>query len=230
MFAFDVMTKDVVTVGPEAKVEDVAALLTERRISGVPVVNGSGAVVGIVSEGDLVHRVLGDHEARRSWWLTLLDDGRGSAREYRRAHGRTAADVMSRTVISVSPYANAVDVARLLELHGIKRVPVIKDGKLVGIISRADVVEALAAHKAAAPKFRPTDDKIRSKILEELGANRWANAAYLDVAVVDGEVTCMGFVPNEDARQAVLLAAANTAQVGSVADELRILQIPLGYC
>ena len=146
MQARDIMTERVITVGPETTVREIATLLLERRISAVPVVEESGEIVGIVSEGDLIHRnEIGTELRGRSWWLRLFDDSAALAERYSKSHGAKARDVMTRDVVSVDETVSLADIAELLETKHIKRVPVIRDGRLAGIVSRADLVRALAA-------------------------------------------------------------------------------------
>jgi CBS domain-containing protein len=159
--ARDVMTAQVVATAPETPVQDVARLLLEHRISAVPVVNADGVPIGMVSEGDLIGRERQDRLAGREWWLALVtgrqpfDD---AFRERLEARDRTAADVMAAPLVTVTEDADLEAVARLLAIHRIKRVPVVRDGRLVGIVSRADLLRALAAglpHAAAADKPKP---------------------------------------------------------------------------
>src|SRR5690348_2151804 len=151
MRAIDVMTTNVITTVPDASVQAVALLLSERGISGVPVVDAGGRVIGIVSEGDLLHRAeTGTErrtERRRARWLDSLASDQDLARDYVKSHGRTAKDIMTREVITIDETTELSDVADLLETKKIKRVPVMRDGKLVGIVSRANLVRALAATK-----------------------------------------------------------------------------------
>ncbi len=146
MQAADVMTRRVVTVPPTATAQEIAQLLVRHRISAVPVVDVDGAVVGMVSEGDLAgHRDMRLDE-RSDWWLQMIAEGTDLAPEflsYIRSGGRQAKDLMTREVVSVGPAAPLEEVARLLQARRIKRVPVIEDGKLVGIVSRANLIEAL---------------------------------------------------------------------------------------
>jgi CBS domain-containing protein len=140
------MTREVVTVGPYTSVPDVAATMVAKRISGVPVLTDSGEIIGLVSQTDLLHRAeIGtERQVRRKWWLGNLADVNALAREYARAHGLKAQDVMSRYVISVRDDAELRDVADILDSHSIKRVPVLQAGRLVGIITRSDLVRALS--------------------------------------------------------------------------------------
>ena len=137
MKAQDVMTREVATVRPETSVREIAALMMEKNISGVPVVSNDGAIVGIVSEGDLLHRAEVGTERKHKWWFQIFADSDAAAREYAKSHGFSARDVMSRYVISVRDDADLRDVADILDSHHIKRVPVLHDGRLVGIIRAA---------------------------------------------------------------------------------------------
>ena len=146
MNARDVMTRDVVSVASDTPMRKIAALLVEKRISGVPVVDGSGAPIGIVSDGDLIGRSEAEREARQDWWLTTLAEGEAVNPEFlARLNYPTARDVMSAPVISIDEETSLGEIAELMAEHRIKRVPVVRDGRIVGIVSRADLVRALVA-------------------------------------------------------------------------------------
>src|SRR5262249_9918567 len=177
MRAMDVMTTNVVTVGPATSVQEVSKILSERSISGVPVVDAANRLVGIVSEGDLLHRVETGTERRpdrrtgrrRSWWLDTIGADEELARDYVKSHGRTARDVMTSEVTFVSDTTELGEIANILESKRIKRVPVVRDGRLVGIVSRANLVRALAAAGPRLSDEIATDDRtIRQKLLTEL--------------------------------------------------------------
>ena len=155
------MTREVVTVAPETPVPEIAQILHAKRISGVPVVAADGSVVGIVSEGDLMRQALAIGEQRCSWWLTFFSDNSALAREYTKTHGRIARDVMTREVISITPTASLADTAKTLERNRIKRVPVIDNRKLVGIVTRANLLQALAA--ANVSQAASVDDRTISR-------------------------------------------------------------------
>jgi len=182
MRAMDVMTTGVITVAPDTSVQAVAKLLCEKGISGVPVVDAADRLVGIVSEGDLLHRVETGTERRpgrlvartRSWWLDTIAAYQELARDYVKAHGRTARDVMTRDVISVTDTTELADIAMLLETNRIKRVPVLRNGMLVGIVSRANLVRAMAVTKSDPAIEADNDDRtIRDKLLAELKGQEW---------------------------------------------------------
>ena len=234
MRAMDVMTREVLTVDADASVKAVATLLSERGISGVPVVDTANQVIGIVSEGDLLHRAeIGTEQRqkrRRSWWLDSLADDR--APEYVKSHGRKVADVMTRDVLTVDEATELAEIANLLETKGIKRVPVIKDGKLAGIISRANLVRALAVAETAGAsrpdakeeetiRNRVQDEMIRTRLQDELNTMQWAKVLPADVIVKD-QVVHIWFcddVPLEQ-RRAVQIAAENLAGVRGLQEHI----------
>src|SRR5690349_20056240 len=162
MRAMDIMTTDVITVDPDMTVQDLAKLLAERGISGAPVVDAAGQLVGIVSEGDLLHRAeIGaarrHRVRRRSWWLDHYASE--TTREYVKDHARTVKDIMTADVSAVSEGTDLAEVAAVLEAKRVKRVPVMRDGKVVGIISRANIVRAVGATKGASPRAGEEDDR-----------------------------------------------------------------------
>jgi CBS domain-containing protein len=232
MRAADVMTTAVITTSPNASVASVAALLLERGISGVPVVDSEGRMVGIVSEGDLLHRAeIGTEQQtrrRRSWWLEAIKSGRDTGlRDYIKSHGRTVENVMTRDVISVSETTELADIALLLETKGIKRVPVVRDGQLVGIISRSNLVRALTATKRdAATQTDINDAAIRHELIAEVVRQKWKHIHAEDIVVKDGVVHLwFSSGQSREERQALHVAAENTAGVSSV--EEHIVAIPL---
>lgn len=221
MQARDLMTTAVVTVSPETLVREIARLLLGHRISAVPVVDTDNRILGIVSEGDLMRRAEMGTEWHRSWWLSLTADVDELAREYVKSHGRRADDVMTREVVTVAEDTPAGEIASLLESRRIKRVPVVRDGRLVGIVSRADLLRGLAAHPPEPEGHSSTDDRaIREQLLRELRASRWASPASVNVVVKDGAVHLWGLVRTEEERQALRVAASNVPGVRAVEDHL----------
>ena len=158
MRAREIMTADVVSVAPETSTREVARLLVARGISAVPVVDATGSPIGMISEGDLISRNDSDRRARRDWWLTLLAEGEELHPDFLatlRDSVQPVRDVMSSPVVTVGEDTELSDIARLLVSHRIKRVPVVRDGRVVGIVSRADLVRALAASEEAERRTPP---------------------------------------------------------------------------
>ena len=226
MRAMDVMTTNVITVVADTSVQALATLLSERGISGVPVVGKDGRLVGIVSEGDLLHRAETGTERRtqrrRSRWLDTFAADQEAARDYVKAHGRSVQEIMTREVISVSDTTELADIATLLETKRIRRVPVVRDGKLVGIVSRANLVRALAMMKNQPTIDADNDDRtIRQKLLTELQGHEWVHMWGADIIVRD-RVVHLWFSDDrsEDERQAVRIAAENIAGVRQVQEHI----------
>ncbi|HFD16842.1 MAG TPA: CBS domain-containing protein [Rhodospirillales bacterium] len=222
MLARDVMTRNVVTVAPDTPVSEIARLLLEKRISGVPVVEPDGRLVGIVSEGDLMRRVEEGGARRGSWWLAMLGIPEERALEYVRTHGRHARDVMTRQVITVSPDTPIGKVARLLEEEHIKRVPVVEDGRLVGIISRADLLRAIASREEA-PPATADDRELRERLLRELEAAGLDYHPYVNIVVSDGIVHLWGLVSSKAEAEALRVAAESVEGVRGVDSHLAVL-------
>ena len=221
MNAADIMTPDVIVARPETPLMELVDLMLTNRISGVPVVD-NGILVGIVSEGDLLRRAETGTEKRRSQLLELVSSTAANAADYVRTHGRRTREVMTADVIAVTPETPMGEIADILETRRIKRVPVVRDGKLLGIVTRANLLRALASSLHAEAVTVNADDRtIRGALLEEFRHHKWASqVAQFDVTVRDGVVHLWGIVRGEDHRQAMLVAAENTAGVKSVADHL----------
>ena len=221
MQAKDVMTTNVVTVTPSTRIQDIAKLLLERKISGVPVVDPDDRVLGIVSEGDLMQRIENETERHRSWWLGFVASREQRAEEYVKSHGTRAGDVMTTDVVTVGEDVAIGEIARILEERRIKRVPVVRDGKLVGIISRANLLHGLAARKEEAPAAPSIDDRaIREAVIGALEKEGWVTHGSLNVIVTDGVVELWGWVESEDERQAFKIATENVPGVRFVEDHL----------
>ncbi|MBT3788234.1 MAG: CBS domain-containing protein [Alphaproteobacteria bacterium] len=221
MRASDIMTTKVVTISPDLKVDEIARVLLEKGISAVPVADENGKVLGIVSEGDLLRRHENHTERRHSSWLSLFTSSEDEARDYAKTHGMTAAQVMTDKIISVDEETLVGDIAQLLEKRRIKRVPVIQDGKLVGIVSRANLLHGLAASKDAGPAAPSVDDRqLRKNILAKLENENWISHGALNVIVTSGAVELWGWVNSEDERKALMIAVETVEGVTSVEDHL----------
>ena len=227
MRAMDVMTSEVITVGQNTSVQTVAKLLAERGISAVPVVDRENRVIGMVSEGDLLHRAETGTERRRSWWLDMMASTNKIAGDYVKSHSGKVRDIMTRDLISVTETTPVADIAILLETNRIKRVPVVRDGKLVGIVSRANLVRALAMTIRQASGTEADDLSIRDKLLAELKAQRWAEVSPANVTVKDGIVHLWSSYLSEQEKRALVVAAENTPGVRRVEDHMRPVPVYL---
>ena len=221
MRAADVMTADVVAVGPETSVEEIARLLLQHRISAVPVIE-AGRLLGMVSEGDLMLRAEAGGTKRRPWWLAMLSDSAVLARDYVKTRGHRAADVMTPGVVTIGEDAPIEEVARLLARREIKRVPVVREGRVVGIVSRADLVRALASRSAPAPVRMPTDGRaLRERVLAAMRAEPWwAGGGHASVVVEDGVVHLWGTAPSPAERTSMRAVAGSVPGVRAVEDHL----------
>ena len=226
MLARDVMTTKVVSVSPDALVSEIANLLLKSRISAVPVVDAENRVVGIVSEGDLMRRPESGTEKRRaSWWLTLFSMPGEMAAEYSKTHGFRASDVMTRTVVTVPEDMTVAEIAQILEKNHIKRVPVVHEAGLVGIVSRANLLHGLATQRQpSAPAGKASDQAIREEILGSLREEPWARLTYANVTVEDGVVHLWGMVESAEEIRALEVAAAAVAGVKSVQNHMNKIE------
>jgi CBS domain-containing protein len=222
--ARDVMVSPVITVDVSATVQDVARLLLQNRISAVPVLDG-GKLVGIVSEGDLLHRAEAGTQRRRSWWLDLVASDAALAADYVQSNSRRVADVMSTRVITATPETPLTEIASLLEKHAIKRVPIVSDGKLVGIVSRANLLQAVASRPGQL-KIEQSDEALRKLITDRLEAQPWAHTYRLNVTVTDGVADLWGMTRSDAERRAIRVTAENTPGVRGVKDNL--VELPVG--
>jgi CBS domain-containing protein len=228
MRAMDVMTSEVITVTEDTSVQSVAKLMAEHGISALPVVDRDNRVIGMVSEGDLLHRAETGTERRRSWWLEMMASTNRLAEDYIKSHGGKLKDVMTRDVLSVTEETPVADIAVLLETNRIKRVPVLRDGKLVGIVSRANLVRALAMTINEPPRGSEADDQaIRARLLAELKAQRWAEVSPANITVKDGVVHLWSSYLSDQEKRALVVAAENTHGVRRVEDHMRRVPVSL---
>jgi CBS domain-containing protein len=221
MKAADVMTRLVVSVTPETPVAEAVRLMLQDNISGLPVVDSGGRLIGIVTEGDFLRRVETGTERRRPRWLEFLIGPGRLADEYVHAHGRKVEEVMTRDVVTVAADTPLDEVVRLMERRRIKRLPVVRGrGEVVGIVSRANLLHALAGIAAEAPPPSADDTAIRNRILAAIDRESWAPRAGVDVMVRNGVVHLWGSVFDDRERQALCVAAENVPGVKAVKDHL----------
>jgi CBS domain-containing protein len=220
MNASDVMTPNVLSVPPDASVATVAQLMLEKRISGVPVIDERGKLAGIVSEGDFLRRAETGTGRRRPRWLEFFMGPGRLADEYVRLSGRKVRDVMTHEVHTVPPDAPLEQVVRLMERHNIKRVPVVDNGKVVGIVTRANLLHAVASFAGEIAPLSAADAAIRDRILAALQDQPWAPVTAIDVTVRNGVVALAGIITDERQRQALRVVAENVPGVIDVEDNV----------
>jgi CBS-domain-containing membrane protein len=191
-------------------------------------VSDQGDLVGIVSEGDLLHRAEAGTGRRRPWWLAILTGRDVLAAEYVREHSFKVADVMTRHVITATPDTSLQDIAHLLEKNGIKRVPIVDGGRLVGIVSRANLLQALASGTKKG-ETAPSDGTIREDVMARLRAESWTRPSLVNVIVQDGTVELWGIVDSQTEKRAVRVAAEVTPGVRAVNDNLIIRPAESGF-
>ena len=229
MKAADVMVSNVITVGGNASIGEVAAILLNNNISGAPVVGEKGELVGIVSEGDLIRRPETGTSKRHSWWLELLSNERTLAAEYVKSHSRKVADVMTPDVITARPDTPLGEIAAMLERNRIKRVPIVEGGKIVGLVSRANILQALASATKKLPSLASADDsQLRKEVVARLAAESW-RPRMLTVTVQDGTVDLWGLVHSVEQKKAARLAAELTPGVRAVVDNIIIQPMGSGW-
>jgi CBS-domain-containing membrane protein len=220
MQAKDVMTRDVVSIGPDATVLQAARLMLQHRISGLPVIDNAGALVGVLSEGDFLRRQETKTERRRSRWLEFLMGPGKIAAEYTHTHGSKVSEVMTDTVQTVAEDTALEDIVELMERHRIKRLPVVRGRKVVGIVTRSNLMHAMVSLARAVPAPAQDDAAIRDSLLAVIEKEKWAPAAMVNVVVHDGVVELWGAVLDDRQRAALKVAAENTAGVKAVKDHL----------
>lgn len=221
MHAVDVMTTHVITAREDTPVHEIASLMLKHRISGLPIVDNDQRVIGIVSEGDLMRRAENVTDARYSWWLATLIPGADRAADYIKAHGSKAGDVMTRDIVTVAEDASLRDVANVLEKNHIKRVPVTRDGRLVGIVSRSNLLQGVATTMPAdlAPGA-PDDRTIRATLTRTLADDAGIDTGVINVIVENGVVQLWGLVDSMEEAKAAQLAAEATPGVKAVENNL----------
>jgi CBS domain-containing protein len=216
----EVMTRKVLSIEPNAGVLQAVRSMLQNKISGLPVVNADGTLVGIVTEGDFLRRVETTTERRRPRWLDFLAGPGRLADEYVHTHARKIADIMTPEPYTVTEDTPLEDVVQLMEKHRIKRLPVVRGKLLVGIVSRANLLHALASLAPKAPASAAADETIRERLLAELERQKWAPVGFLNVVVRDGVVELWGTITDERVRQALVVAAQNVPGVKDVRDHI----------
>jgi CBS domain-containing protein len=224
MKAKDVMTHSVVTIAPEATIREAIKQMIEHHISGLPVVDEDVGLVGMLTEGDLVRRTETGTEAPRRRWVELLLGPGASADEYARSHGRQVCDVMSCDVVTVDRDTQVRDIVRLMEQHSIKRVPVVDGKRVVGIISRANLIAALSEKLELAARKPMGDDEIERRIVAQMKREPWCPWRSVTVVVHDGWVRLEGTLFDERQRKALHVLVAAVTGVKGIDDQLAYIE------
>ena len=219
MRAIDVMVRDVVTVHPDTDVAEAIKLMSEHDVSALPVVAAAGKLAGVLSEADLIHRVEIGTEKHRPWWLEAITAGSTLATEFAKSHGKRVGEVMTSGAITVSDDTPLSEIAALFERKRINRVPVAKDGKLVGIVSRSNLIQALASVVGRMDQHDESDRQIRLDLLARLREQNWTDFGSRNVTVSNRVVHLWGLVGSEAERKALLALAESIPGVTRVSDE-----------
>lgn len=220
MKAKDVMTRTIISVDPNASVLEAARLMLQHHISGLPVINEAGQLVGILSEGDFLRRQETDTQRQRPRWLEFLMGPGRIAEDYTHSHGAKVSEVMTAEVHTVGEGASLEEVVELMERRRIKRVPVVRGREVVGIISRANIMHGMVSLARGAPPVALDDATIRERLVAEMKREDWAPAGTANVVVRNGVVDLWGVIVDERQREALKVAAENTPGVKAVKDHL----------
>lgn len=224
MKAEDVMTHCVISITPDASIAEAIARMISHEVSGMPVIDDHGRLVGMITEGDFLRRAETGTEGPRRRWVELLLGAGSEAEDYARSHGRSVRHVMSTNVLTVAPEASLDEVVRVMEEHAIKRIPVLEEGRVVGIVSRADLMSAVAARISAPSQGVASDHSIRAKIMTELKRQTWAPLHSVKVTVRSGIVELLGVIYDERQRRALHVLVGNVDGVKEVRDRLTFVE------
>jgi CBS domain-containing protein len=219
MRAHQIMTRSVITIAPDATILEAAKTMLQHHVSGLPVVDAAGALVGIVSEGDFIRRSEIGTQRKRGRWLKFLLGAGATATDYVRENGRKVSEVMTADPVTIAEDATLEEIVQAMETNGVKRLPVVKDGKLAGIVSRANLLQAVAGLARDIPDPTADDDHIRRRVIAAIEKQDWSPFG-LNVIVRDGIVHLSGVITDEASRKAALVAAQNVAGVQKVHDHL----------
>ena len=217
----DIMTRRVVSVAPGATVLEAADLMLKHHVSGLPVVDNHGTLLGIVTEGDFLRRPETGTERRRGRWLDALFGPAEGARYYVRSHGTKIGEVMTHHVVTVAEDDSLEQVVHRMELHRIKRLPVVRDGKVVGIVSRANLLRVLASVQRGTRRASTSDAGIRDTIVTEIDRRNWAAGAHIEIVVRGGVADMWGSLADPAQRDALRVLVETTPGVKRVFDHLR---------
>jgi CBS domain-containing protein len=220
MNASDIMTPDVISADPDATVLQAARYMLQHHISGLPVIDKTGALVGILSEGDFLRRRETHTDRRPSRWLEFLMGPGKLAAQYTHTHGSKVSEVMTTNLRTVSEDTPLEKIVKMMERYRIKRVPVLRGKKVVGIVTRANLMHAMVSLARGEPKAATGDAAIRQELVKELKTEKWALASMINVVVREGVVELWGMIVDDRQREALVVAAENIPGVKQVKDHL----------
>ena len=225
------MVTNVITVGPEASVRDAAKILLANRISALPIVDEQGHLVGIISEGDLMRRAELGTNHHRPWWLELFSgmNKEALATRFLKSRGRKVKDVMTtKDLITAKPTTPLREIAVSLEKNRIKRVPIVAKGQVVGIVSRANIIQALAGLPEGPQRKTTSDSMIRKNVMKQIKSGKWSKGSLLNVTVQDGKVQLWGVVDSESEKQAARVAAELVDDVKAIENNVTVVPVVAG--
>jgi len=220
MKASEIMTPDVISADPDATVLQAARYMLQHHISGLPVIDKTGALVGILSEGDFLRRRETHTDRRPSRWLEFLMGPGKLAAEYTHTHGSKVSEVMTTKMHTISEDTPLEKIVEMMERYRIKRVPVLRGKKVVGIVTRANLMHTMVSLARGEPKAATSDAAIRQELLSELKSEKWALASMINVVVRGGVVELWGMIVDDRQREALIVAAENVRGVKEVKDHL----------
>jgi CBS domain-containing protein len=220
LLARDLITTEVVKVPTETPVAAIARIFADRGISAVAVTDATGSLLGVVTESDLIRRLADEDKQPSGWLARLFDNPSTKAERYARSHGVNAGEVMTKRVITAGPEESAAHIARLMEEHKVRRVLVTEGGRLVGLVSRSDLVRALVTQQQVL-KSELSDDRIHREVLAAMESEPWADTTYTAVHVQDGVVEFYGFTHSKMISRALYVLAENVPGVKGVVDHTR---------
>lgn len=219
MRAHQIMTRPVISVTPDTPIVDAANTMLQKHVSGLPVVDASGKLVGIVSEGDFIRRSeIGTQRKRGRFLRFILGPGK-AATDFVHEHGRKVSEIMTPNTLTVTEDSQLEEIVELMEKHGIKRLPVVRGDKIVGIVSRSNLLQAVASLAREIPDPTADDDHIRNRVIDAIEKNDWCPFG-LSVIVRDGIVHLSGVITEERSRKAAVVATENVTGVKKVHDHL----------
>ncbi len=219
MCAHQIMTRPVITVSPETTIVEAANTMLQKHVSGLPVVDAAGKLVGIISEGDFIRRSEIGTQRRRDRFLRFILGSGKSATDFVHEHGRKVAEIMTTSPLTITEDTALEEIVELMEKNNVKRLPVMRGEKIVGVVSRANLLQAVASLARQVPDPTADDDHIRNRVIDALEKNDWCPFG-LTVIVRDGIVHLNGVITEERSRQAAIVAAENVTGVVKVHDHL----------